>query len=110
MKAHIFHNIDSKTMFTQEGSKPENFNYVGSFEVDAISIPEFLNATFENTNSIENHWSENDGVIGGKNARSSSVGDLFLIDKKYLYMVNVFGFKDVFSKELIDACLKKTND
>jgi hypothetical protein len=57
---------------------------------------------FDLTNSIDEHWSENEGVevMGGrKNYRSTSVGDLIWLNKndenEGFYIVDNFGFKPV---------------
>lgn len=60
-------------------------------EVDSIDLEE----AFHLTNSIESHWSENDGVtqFGDRN-RSTSVGDIAVLEDK-VYMVAGIGFKEL---------------
>ena len=61
-----------------------------------------LGEAFELTNSIDAHWSENEGieVMGGRaNYRSTSVGDLIWLNEndenEGMYIVDNFGFKPV---------------
>ena len=61
----------------------------------------FLSLAFELTNSIDEHWSENEGVevMGDGRHRSTSVGDLVWLNKDGqevgLFFVDNFGFKQV---------------
>jgi hypothetical protein len=64
------------------------------YECDASSNGEFLELAFEATNSIDYHWSENEGVKTeqGNSRRSTSVGDIVWIEHK-IYRVEGMGFK-----------------
>jgi hypothetical protein len=53
-----------------------------------------LEDAFHLTNSIENHWSTNQGVKHHELSRSSSVGDVFQLGEKF-YVVCSFGFAEI---------------
>ena len=74
-----------------------DFQTAALYECDASSNGEFLELAFEATNSIDYHWSENDGITTkeGDSRRSTSVGDIVWIEHK-IYMVDGMGFKLVF--------------
>lgn len=51
-----------------------------------------LSYAYEKTNSIDCHWSENEGInCTGISRRSTSVGDI-VIDGNDYYLVDTFGF------------------
>jgi len=107
MKAVIFHNInlavaeDIRSIVKHQHCNPDHFKFVGQYEDECDSLPSFLNQTFEKTNSIDCHWSLNKGVQGGKGQRSSSVGDMFLVNDSDVYCVCNVGFRQVEDDELI---------
>lgn len=75
----------------------EELNYVYNARVKINDIGkeeiELLEAAFRVTNSIDCHWIENEEVIfsAGKEQRSSSVGDIFVLNNK-AFIVASFGF------------------
>jgi hypothetical protein len=81
-----------KTEFKIEFLK--EFETAAVYTCGAESDIEFCDMAFEATNSIDYHWSENDGIETKEpySKRSTSVGDLIWIETK-IYMVANFGFK-----------------
>ena len=89
--------------FNPMSNKPVNlidFEVAAVYECEADDDLDFLNQAFEATNSIDYHWSENEGIKTkeGYSWRSTSVGDIVMVGEK-IYRVENFGFKVV---ELID--------
>ena len=74
----------------------QNYDIAATFDYDTTSVNTFLEAAFEATNSIDYHWSENEGiaVLGDYSKRSTSVGDIIWIETK-IYGVEPFGFSYV---------------
>jgi len=65
------------------------------FKHVANVICKHLGEAFQNTNSIDHHWSENTNVeVIGELSRSTSVGDFFNVDGAW-FVVGNFGFNDV---------------
>jgi hypothetical protein len=79
---------------TEQDLNLENFKAACFFEAEAKTIGDFLEMAFEATNSIDYHWSENEGVKTDANSskRSTSVGDIVFVDKR-IYRVENCGFK-----------------
>lgn len=74
----------------------ENYDIAGTFDYDTTNVNEFLEAAYEATNSIDYHWSENEGITvsGDYSKRSTSVGDIVWIETK-IYQVEMTGFSFV---------------
>jgi hypothetical protein len=78
----------------------EEINYVYNARVKINDIgkteTQLLEEAFRVTNSIHCHWIENEEVIfsAGKEQRSSSVGDIFVMGGK-AYIVASFGFTEL---------------
>jgi hypothetical protein len=72
----------------------DNYEIAGTYDADITNINDFLEAAYEATNSIDYHWSENEGitVLGDYSKRSTSVGDIVWIEDR-IYEVSNFGFK-----------------
>lgn len=68
----------------------------GDYQVVAKVDTDDMEAAFELTNSIHNHWTENRGVevYGTKERRSTSCGDLVLVGEEFYYVAAV-GFTKV---------------
>jgi hypothetical protein len=96
MEGVILHRVNfencMKTDFKMEDLN--EFIFAAAFRCGAESDAEFCDMAFEATNSIDYHWSENDGIETKEpySKRSTSVGDLIWIETK-IYMVANFGFK-----------------
>jgi hypothetical protein len=75
---------------------PQNYDIAATFDYDTTDVDEFLERAYEATNSIDYHWSENEGVLvsGDYSKRSTSVGDIIWIETK-IYEVAPFGFSYV---------------
>jgi FKBP-type peptidyl-prolyl cis-trans isomerase (trigger factor) len=90
MNIMVFHAKNPTfTQVTKLPSIPElekDYSYVGSFEINgSFSVDETLEAVFEKTQNVFESWSPN-------NHRSSSVGDLMVVDYETTYSVSPIGF------------------
>ncbi len=86
MKAAIFHLRDE--FFPPARKEQEltfvnlaRYSLVGSVENDEERVDNFLEAAFDQANSIDQHWSANKGITTPyDNKRSLSVGDVLRIE------------------------------
>jgi hypothetical protein len=94
MKATIFHKTNGRFFEANTDTVSlDDYEEVGTYE-SGKNIPEvetdyFLDEVYMNSNSIHRHWSENEGVTGGKRARSTSVGDLIKIGTVFFEVASV---------------------
>lgn len=88
MIATVYH--DKKPTF---GFGPTAKNFPNDFEVVATVESDDPEVVFALTNSVEQEWWENAGVIHGKPARSTSVGDVIVIGD-HAYLCLPMGFRD----------------
>ena len=82
---------------------PDNYKHVASLEFDVVKqnadartrLPGcLLSASFKLTNSIESHWSNNFGVYGDLDARSTSIGDVIKMPDGQRFLIDDFGFTE----------------
>lgn len=82
--------------------KNELFSHIATLELEEDNIGKILNLSYQLTNHIDDDWTKNKEVIqlNTKQARSSSVGDIFEYNDKY-YIVNNIGFieANIFKKD-----------
>ena len=96
------YSFDSRELWTEyneeEGSRkdsdgpnfPEDYDVVAAIEADSID------EVFEKTNSIENHWSGNPGVIPiKKECRSTSLGDIVVNKAGKKFLCAYIGWKEI---------------
>lgn len=102
---HVYHLYCDRTseavmdaMFGMEGAiaklwKEEPYRFG---EVAAVAGGrDDLERAFELTNTITHHWSENKGLVTDyKDARSTSVGDVMVVDGRS-FAVESFGFSEI---------------
>jgi len=79
---------------------PDFYEHVASLEYEVVkqTAAEMatgcaLSASYQMTNSIESHWSNNYGVWGDSGARSTSTGDIIKMPDGQRFLVDDFGFK-----------------
>lgn len=79
---------------------PDNYELVAVLEyevvkqnADATCMYGTLDSCFQMTNGIESHWSNNRGVWGDSDARSTSIGDVIQMPDGQRYLVDDYGFK-----------------
>jgi hypothetical protein len=65
-----------------------------SYTLVAIVDTDDLNKAYELTNHIDSDWYYNKGVTGIRRTRSTSVGDMMILDNK-IYIVERMGFKEI---------------
>lgn len=69
-----------------------DFIHVATVQTDSMGV------AFEKTNTIDCRWQENEGVEvteAGRQARSTSVGDVFELDGRY-FKVEGVGFRECY--------------
>tara|TARA_Y100000593_G_C4142934_1_gene253189 strand:- start:46 stop:402 length:357 start_codon:yes stop_codon:yes gene_type:complete len=80
---------------------PDNYELVAVLEYEdvkqnaiATCIYGMLDSCFQMTNSIESHWTNNRGVWGGSDARSTSIGDVIRLASGQKFRIDDFGFTE----------------
>ena len=92
MQGLILHRKDFGTIAHQFDLN--DYEIAATYDADVDDVTDFLEMAYEATNSIDYHWSENEGVAvsGDYSKRSTSVGDIVWIETK-VYQVHNIGFK-----------------
>jgi hypothetical protein len=92
MKVQVLH--ATNPVFSEE--KANEYKKVAEVEVKTDSVDEALEYAFGMTNHIDRPWWENKcvTVVGEKNHRSTSVGDMAVVDGTE-YICEMLGFKKV---------------
>lgn len=90
----VFHRKDTR-FDDNEAEAVDAFNAEG-FELVGIVTSEDLNDAYRLTNHIDQNWTENDEVATpeGVEPRSSSVGDIFVLDDE-VHLVARCGFTKI---------------
>ena len=98
MQGLILHRKDFGTIAHQFDLN--DYEIAATYEADIDDLTDFLEMAYEATNSIDYHWSENEGisVSGIYSKRSTCVGDIVWIEDK-IYQVHHVGFKFLTSTE-----------
>lgn len=94
MEGLVMHRIKFEDSYKNVPFDLADFKTACLFEAEAKTKGEFLELAFEATNSIDYHWSENEGVTTDDqdSKRSTSVGDIVWMGYE-IYMVQNCGFK-----------------
>jgi hypothetical protein len=81
MKSKVYHRDPVKSTYFFPAQSPDEPTFTLVAEVDSENLEEI----FELTNHIEHSWTQNKKVtvIANNSVRSTSVGDLVLINGKY---------------------------
>ncbi len=101
MKAAIYHLRDE---FFPPAREEQYVNFVslarysmvGSVGNNEETVDDFLNAAFDQANSVDHHWSKNKGITTPyDNKRSLSVGDVLHVRDEGYYRVDAIGWSKV---------------
>lgn len=71
------------------------FSTVGAYHLVAMVEADSLEDVFRLTNTIHHPWWENEGVTCYSRTRSTSVGDLYLLEDGTVYLVLRCGLLDI---------------
>ena len=99
MDALILHRKEfGKMCLAPNSFSLEDYDIAANYNADIDSVTDFLEMAYEATNSIDYHWSENEGIAvsGDYSKRSTSVGDIVWLEKDghgEIWEVRPMGFK-----------------
>ena len=82
MRIQVHHAKNPNFGFGTPRSFPDEYNLVAELEIEATDLDKVLEMAFRDTNHIDGDWTNNPSVIAGSGQhRSTSAGDVFVIDQ-----------------------------